>query len=108
MVCKVTVLYANDTDIIFDLEYYLKSHMALVHRTWSKHGLEEWDVVQFTPGPDGARPPFYVQAILTFADSSSLQAAMGDTGTQALFDDVPNFTNKQPIFLAGNVVGDSK
>lgn len=105
MVVKAVVLYANDADISFDLDYYLKLHMPLVQLIWSKHGLQSWDVIQFGEGPGGDRPPFHVQATLTFNDGRALQSALADSETQSIFDDVHKFTNKQPIFVAGSVVG---
>lgn len=105
---KAVVLYANDADITFDLDYYLKSHMQLVQKTWTRHGLQCWDVVHFNDGPDGVRPPFYVQATLIFKDGAGLQSALADADTAAIFGDVSNFTNKSPIFVAGPVVGKSQ
>jgi uncharacterized protein (TIGR02118 family) len=102
---SATVVYPNDDDIKFDLDYYLKTHMPLVKNTWGKHGLEKWEVIKFAQGPDGSKPKYAIEALLTFKDGAALQAAMADEGTKAVFDDVPNFTNKQPIFLAGEVVG---
>ncbi len=91
----------------FDMDYYLKSHMPLVMDTWGKHGLQKWSVIKLGPGPDGSKPQFAVQALMTFKDEEALKSAMGDAGTKAVFDDVPKFTNKSPIFLAGGVVGSS-
>lgn len=107
MACKAQVLYANDTDITFDLEYYISSHMPLVWRTWKKHGLQNWDVVQFGEDASGTWPPFHVQATLTFTDGAALESALADSDTGAIFGDVPNFTNKSPIFVAGKIVASS-
>ena len=105
MACKATVLYPNDDDLTFDLVYYLNTHMSLVHSTWRPHGLEHWDVVQFGNGADGVKSVYHIQANLTFRNTEALEAAMADPGTKAIFDDVANFTNKAPIFVAGAVVG---
>ena len=104
---NASVLYANDEDTKFDLDYYLSTHMPLVQKTWSSHGLEKWQVVKFDDGPDGSKPQYLIQALLTFSSAEALGKAMADEGTKAVFGDIPNFTNKQPVFLAGNFVGNS-
>lgn len=84
------------------MDYYLKTHMPLVQEKWEKHGLTDWKVVQFQPGPDGSKP-YDVQAILTFKDAQSLATASEKDGGP-VFGDIPNFSNQQPLLLNGDLI----
>jgi uncharacterized protein (TIGR02118 family) len=78
--------------------------VPLVQKHWAQYGLTDWSVVEFQAGPDGSKP-YSVEAILTFKDHDALKAALGSGEAATVFGDVPNFSNKSPVFLAGSVVG---
>lgn len=101
---EVTVLYPNEEDASFDMDYYLATHMPLVSESWQKYGLKGWRVVQFQPGPDGAKPQFSVQATLIWDSLEDVQKAMGSEETKKVLGDVPNFSNKNPILIGGPVL----
>ncbi|KAK5943589.1 hypothetical protein PMZ80_004597 [Knufia obscura] len=104
MTVEVTVLYPNEEDATFNMDYYLSTHMPLVSDKWQKYGLKGWRVVQFQPGPDGAKPQYSTQATLIWDAPEDLQKAMGSEETKEVLGDVPNFSNKQPVFIAGPVL----
>ena len=97
----------NEDDATFKMDYYLSTHMPLVMDSWGKYGLQKWDVIQYGPGADGAKPPYSVCAILTWGSQEDLGKALGGEEAKAVFGDVPNFSNKGPTFVAGAVVGTS-
>lgn len=99
-----SVLYPNDDDIKFDMDYYLANHMPLVQENFGKHGLKRWEITEYAPGGDGAKPLYYVQATLVFDSPEDLGKALGSEDAKAVFDDIPKFTNKQPVFMGGNIV----
>ncbi|RMD39977.1 hypothetical protein DV735_g5162, partial [Chaetothyriales sp. CBS 134920] len=103
MAVKAIVLYANDADMTFDIDYYVTKHFKLVQETWTKNGLQSWDIVKFDDGALGARPEFLIQATLVFTDEAALKSALADAGAAAIFSDIPNFTNKKPIILSGAI-----
>lgn len=106
MTFHVNVLYPNSDDATFDLSYYLKTHMPLVKEKWSSFGLKSYTVLQAQPGPDGAKPQYSVQATLVWEKGEHVAAALGDgASTGAIMGDIPNFSNKQPVFVSGDVVG---
>jgi uncharacterized protein (TIGR02118 family) len=107
MTVSCTVLYPNESDATFNMDYYLSTHMPLVGKHFGKHGLKSWSVTEFQPGPDGAKPLYSVQAILVFGAAEEVGKAIEAEGT-VVFGDVPNFSNKHPVFLMGPVKGESK
>ena len=85
-----TVLYANEEGSTFDMDYYLSTHMLLCGKIWGLHGLQSWQVIQFTTHPDGSKPPYKVQAILCWDDLNSLNTILGEH-SKPIFDDVCQF-----------------
>lgn len=104
MVTKVTVLYPNPDGANFNMDYYLSTHMPLVSKSWQQYGLKGWEVIQFEPGPDGAKPQYSVQATLIWDGPEDLGKAMGAEETKEVMGDIPNFSNQQPVLVAGKVL----
>ncbi|TEA20278.1 hypothetical protein C8034_v003945 [Colletotrichum sidae] len=106
MSIAITVLFRNEADARYDLAYYANTHMPLVQREWQKYGVTGWSVVKYGrgPGPDGAEPPFVFGSTVTWAEGSQVQTAFAGPETARVFADVPNFSNKEPLFLYGEVV----
>lgn len=96
-----TVMYPNNDDIHFDREYYMKSHMPLVEKTWKKYGLTNWHVTEYSKALDGGKPPYLIAARLEWESEESLQNALKDPDAAKIFEDVPAFTNVKPITMAG-------
>jgi hypothetical protein len=67
--------------------------------------MKGYSVLQFAPGADGAKPQYSVQATLIFDKADSVGAAVKGAG-EPVFGDVPNFSNKSPLFLLGEMVED--
>lgn len=86
---------------------YLKTHMPLVEDTWKTKGLQHWQVVQIGPQADGSKSPYQVQALLTFESLAAFQAA-GEQDGPKIFGDIPNFTDTQPLLLAGDEIAKMK
>ncbi|KAJ9628136.1 uncharacterized protein PV06_05966 [Exophiala oligosperma] len=108
MTFHVQVLYPNDEGAKFDLDYYVKTHMPLVVEKWSKYGLKGYNVTEYKPGPDGAKPKYSTSGTLIWDKPEDVQTAMGSgDDAAAIFGDIPNFSNVQPIILSGPIV-DSK
>ncbi|KAK9490617.1 hypothetical protein V1508DRAFT_434719 [Lipomyces doorenjongii] len=104
MTLSLTILYPNQ-DVKFDMHYYLLTHMPLVERGWRSAGLLKWEVTEFGPEADSQKPPYRVANILTWKDETSFNAASTGPTSWGIFEDVPHFSNYQPIFLSGKVVG---
>lgn len=109
MVYISAVIYPKDSSSTFDMDYYLKTHMPLVAKSWGSYGLEKYQVVQYDNHPgDGSEPPFSVKCDLMWKDLDSLKKALGSDAAKEVFGDVPNFSNKSPHFLGGDVKAEVK
>lgn len=76
--------------------------MPMVYETWKSEGLTSWKVVQL-PGDQ----PYAIQALLEFESVDAFKAASTSEGAKKVLGDVPNFSDKKPLFLSGSVVGAS-
>jgi uncharacterized protein (TIGR02118 family) len=84
----------------FTQDYYLKTHMPLVESKWKQYGLKSWKVLQF---PSDA--PYSVQATLEWDSKEDFEKALGSEETKEVLGDVPNFSDKNPVLMPGDVKG---
>ncbi len=103
MATTIAVLYPNAADATFDMDYDMSKHMPLVADRFGSHGMTAWRVVRLDATPTGAAP-FSVMATLEFGSADGFMAAVTAEGA-AVFGDVPNFSNKQPQVMIGEVTG---
>lgn len=109
MSVNTTVLYPNDDpNAWFDLDYYIKTHTAMVVDRWVPYGLKNWTIIQFTDGRDGSSPQFRIGANFTWESMEGATNAMTATESKAIFDDVPNFTTIIPVLISGTVAASWK
>ncbi len=102
MSASVQVLYPAVDGTKFDHDYYVATHMPMVHDTWGA-GVESAVVTKGLAGEPDTPPSFHVIATFTFKDAASLQEALGKAGP--LLEDIPNFTDTQPQMLIGETIG---
>lgn len=100
MPSTVSVLYPNVPGAAFDLDYYLTIHMPLVRQKFGPYGLRSWRIVQVAD----PNAPYTIVAIMEWDELSQFAAAAEAEGA-AVFGDIPNFSNQQPVVLGGTVVG---
>jgi uncharacterized protein (TIGR02118 family) len=104
MATTITVLYENLADATFDLDYYLATHMPLVDEKFKRFGLKGWRVIKAVGTPFGDEARFSIIANLEFDSADQFKAAVAAEGGP-VFGDVPNFSNKNPIVVIGDLVG---
>ncbi|EMF16668.1 uncharacterized protein SEPMUDRAFT_145866 [Sphaerulina musiva SO2202] len=92
----VTVVYPQGAK--FDMEYYKAKHMPLVQEKWGPFGLTSWKVMSF---PSDAA--YCVQATLEWKDLKSFQTAASSPAAKEVLGDVSNFSDKDPVILAGEI-----
>ncbi|KAJ9622340.1 hypothetical protein H2203_006558 [Taxawa tesnikishii (nom. ined.)] len=103
MPAQVTVIYPNEPNAKFDMDYYLSTHMPLVQKLWGPQGLKSWTVLKF-----GNDSPYSVQATLEWDDMETFQKAAAGEHTAEIMNDVPNFASTKPHLMPGEVVGKQK
>ena len=107
MPTTITVLYENVDDATFDLDYYMAKHMPLVEEKFKSFGIEGWRVLKAVGTPSGDKPAYSVIANLEFDTADQFLAAVAAEGGP-VFGDVPNFSNKDPVVVIGDLVGAAK
>jgi uncharacterized protein (TIGR02118 family) len=105
MTFTAVVVYPNEPDTTFDTDYYLKTHMPLVAQHWGPAGLKSWSVVKYERDLEGTSPKYLIAATLVWESEEAVKAAVAGEAAAIVFGDIPNFTNKKPITLAGSVIG---
>ena len=107
MPTTITVFYENVDDATFDLDYYMAKHMPLVEEKFKPFGIEGWRVLKAVGTPSGGKPAYSVIANLEFDTADQFLAAVAAEGGP-VFGDVPNFSNKDPVVVIGDLVGAAK
>lgn len=106
MVTTITVLYENVDDATFDLDYYLTKHLPLVDEKFKPFGIKGWRVLKAVGTPFGGKPAYSVICTLDFDTADQFRSAVAAEGGP-VFGDVPNFSNKDPVVVIGDLVGSS-
>ena len=88
----ITVAYPVSSGSRFDLDYYLQTHIPLVHQRWDSLGLKSLDLYRGTGTPDGGEAPVVMLALLTWPSRDAFEAAAKQHGEE-VFGDIPNFTD---------------
>ncbi|WP_077145591.1 EthD family reductase [Sphingopyxis sp. KK2] len=95
MLC-ITAIYPNDPESRFDAGYYLTSHAETARALLSPHGLTAIRTTIGTAALDGSPPPYWAVSEMHFTSRADFDAAIAANG-DALFADIPNYTNVTPI-----------
>ncbi len=107
MATTITVLYENVDDATFDLDYYVAKHMPLVDEKFKPFGIKGWRVLKAVGTPFGGKPAYRVICNLEFDTADQFRAAVAAKGGP-VFGDVPNFSNKDPVVVIGDLVEASR
>ncbi len=102
MSVSLQVIYPVAEGTTFDLDYYGKTHMALVGEHMGPHIKSTVVTKGLAGGPD-VPAGYHAIATIVFADQDAMKAAM--KASAPVMADIPNFTNIQPTVLIGEVIG---
>ena len=102
MSVRAIVAYPYKASAVFNIDYYLTTHMPLVAKLYGPFGLRKWEVIQFSA--ESSTPEFAVQTILHWDNFEQLAKANASEAAKTLGDDIPNFSQVMPIALSGTVV----
>ena len=89
---SVVVSYPKHEGAKFDADYYRDTHIPLVEKTWTSHGMTGVRILW----PADADQPNAAMVVLDFKDGASIDAALGDPATGAVMEDIANFTDIHP------------
>jgi uncharacterized protein (TIGR02118 family) len=101
---KFSVYYPWQENARFDEEYYLQTHIPMVHSLTTEHGLHKLEVVMGKPGFRDEPPRDIAVANLYFTDLKTMQLALKASG-KALAEDLQNYTDVAPVQEISEVVG---
>src|SRR5688500_18150977 len=99
---ELSVMYPEQKDKRFNLDYYLNDHFRLVQRTWGKLIKDAYITKGVSSVAEGAPPLYRVTAHLRFGSLEDLGEALAQ-GAE-IFADIPNFTDIQPVVQANEVL----
>ena len=101
---SINILYPSGEGKTFDMDYYIKSHISMVHELLDDEGMTSVEVDKgLASMQEGEPAPFLCIAKLHFTSIEKFQAALGKHG-DALMADIPNFTNTQPQIQVSEAV----
>ena len=99
----ISVLYPHTEGARFDLDYYVKKHMALVASRGQDLGLQSYQVLSGLDAPGGGKPAYRVIANLTVSSVQAFQSGM-ETHGKEIMGDIPNYTDIQPVIQFSETV----
>ena len=70
-----TVLYPNEEGAIFNMDYFLGTHLPLAMKHWEQYGCQGYEVTQFD-AMGGQKPMYSVQMIMKWEKPESLVNVM--------------------------------
>lgn len=89
---NLVVCYPKHDGAHFDADYYRDTHIPLVERLWTEHGMTGAEIL-WPADPD---QPFAAMVVLRFRDGAAIDDARGSPGGAVVKDDVLNFTDIRP------------
>lgn len=100
---KVTIMYPNGEGNTFDMDYYSNKHMPMVASLLG----DSLKFLAIDEGIAGRTPddpiPYLAIGYLYFDQLSAYQNSFGPVAEQIL-NDIPNYTNTQPVLQISEVV----
>ena len=98
----VSVLYPNEANTKFDMNYYLSKHIPMVKQKLGA-ACKSVDVEEgIAGGAPGTAATYVAMAHLAFDSVDAFQAAFGPHA-EAIMGDIPNYTNVQPVVQISEV-----
>ena len=93
---KVSVMYPNEENAEFDIEYYKNEHMEIVEKHLKPFGLIKTGVEKGVSGGGDLAAPYICIGNLYFESQDDYDSGISEAGGK-LRGDIPNFTNVTPI-----------
>ena len=92
---KVSIIYPNQKDARFDLDYYQNNHMKHVEKLLNPYGLIKTTIEKGISGGAGLPPPYVCIGCLYFETEDGYDRGITEAG-KVLREDIRNYTDIQP------------
>ena len=92
---RLTGLYRNKSDSVFDSDYYMNKHMPLVKKRLADFGMGEFEVERGIEAPNGEAAPYICIVHIEFPTIDGFKRGFEKHGEE-LSGDVSNYTNIEP------------
>lgn len=99
----MTILYPNAPDVTFDFDYYREHHLPMITGPYGD-SIRRLELRRAVTGGPGPQPPYVAVVNIWVADDDAF-AAHGQQHSQALIDDIPNFSNVMPVIQSDVIHG---
>ena len=100
---KVSVLYPSGEGKHFDMNYYSNNHVALLGKLLGDAIIGASVENGLGGAAPGVKAPFVAMGNLYFENMESFQNSFGPHA-QTIMEDVPNYTNIEPIVQISEVI----
>jgi uncharacterized protein (TIGR02118 family) len=102
---KVTVMYPNEEGKKFDFDYWVNTHLPIVHRLLDSNGLIKDELEKGVSDTDPNAPPRYIAVgHLYFNTTDEVHQGFMTHGRE-IIGDIKNYTDIQPQFQISEVLG---
>jgi uncharacterized protein (TIGR02118 family) len=99
---KVSVMYPNREGATFNMAYYINRHIPMARKLLGA-ALKGVSVEQGISGEEPGSPaPYIAMGHLSFDSVEAFHTSFGPHA-QAITDDIPNYTNSEPIVQIGEM-----
>ena len=100
---RVSVMYPNDPNKKFDMDYYLNKHMPVLHEKLDPISLVKAEIDKgLGSRGENTPPPYRVICHMYFNTMEDFQKIL--PYEEELFADVPNYTNIEPVVQISEMV----
>ncbi len=101
---RLQAFYPNTADGFFDHDYYVNKHVPVVYGLLGPLGMTGMEVSRGTETMDGAEAPYTCVVTVTFRSREAMDESFSGERKDRLLNDIPNFTNVDPIIQVGEVL----
>jgi uncharacterized protein (TIGR02118 family) len=100
----MTILYPNGPGLKFDADYYRDKHLTTIMKLYGS-SIQRFELRKVPAAQPGAPQAPFAAAINIWIDDLAAFNANNQKHGKTLVDDVPNFTNAQPVIQYDKVHG---
>ena len=101
----LTILYPYQDGDTFNHDYYRDSHLPMIMKLCGTEAISRFELRKGLSGQDGSSAPLYTATINIYIGDQTAFDEAGKQHNQTMIDDVPNFSQVQPLIVPTEVYG---